>query len=71
MLILEKCSFRIYNDEKSVDYRQFLLGNLKKSYSVVAKLEIKYELNLYNLQLGEKVAFLTALKSRRAVLVGA
>jgi hypothetical protein len=53
-----------------VDYRQFLLGNLKKSYSVVAKLEIKYELNICNLQLGEKVEFLTALKSRRAVLVG-
>jgi hypothetical protein len=57
--------------QKRLEYRQFLLGNRKKSYSVVAKLEIKHELNLCNLQLGEKVAFLTALKSRRTVLAGA
>jgi hypothetical protein len=48
-----------------------LLGNRKKSYSIVAKLETKHELKLCNLQLSEKVAFLTALKGRRTVLVGA
>ena len=54
--------------QKRLDYKQFLLGNRKKSYGVVAKLEVQHDLKCSSLVRDEKVEYINALQGRRNIL---